>query len=423
MACLAGKARVMTHRDRDGDGFRKLWAGQTVSMLGTQVTLLALSLVAIKMLRATPFQVGLLSAAEFVPFLLIGLPAGAWLDRLRRRPVMIMADVIRAAVLGVVPAAAALGDLRLRLLYAVVLVAGAMTVLFDVAYAAYLPSIVSRDRLLDGNAKLEFSRSGATLVGPGLAGLLIQALGAPAAIVADAVSYVVSALFVTAIRQPENAPANAPDSSGKMRGQVIEGLRFVIGHPLLRPIALCTGIMNLAFGAIQAVLLIYAVRVLHLASAQIGVVFAVGNGGPLLGALVSRRLGRWLGPGPAIVGSGVMCGAGTLLFPLGTSASGAVFLCAGLFLSEFASMTYNVTQVSLRQAATPSRLQGRINGTMRFVVWGVIPLGSLLGGVGGTLIGPRGVLWLAVPVNLAAALPPLLSSVRSLRQFPEPTAP
>src|SRR5262249_55081171 len=150
-----------------GDGFGKLWAGQTISMLGTEVTLLALPLVAIKVLRATPFQIGLLSAAEFVPFLLLGLPARAWVDLLRRRPIMIIAYVVRAAALGAVPVAAALGGLRLWVLYAVSLVAGTMTVLFDVAYSAYLPSIIPQERLLDGNSKLEFSRSGATLAGPG----------------------------------------------------------------------------------------------------------------------------------------------------------------------------------------------------------------------------------------------------------------
>ncbi len=396
--------------------FGRLWAAQTISVLGTQVTLLALPLVAITALGATPFQVGLLGAAEFVPFLLVGLPAGAWVDRLRRRPVMIAADAARAAALAAVPAAAALGALRLELLYAVALVTGTLTVFFDVAYSAYLPSIVTRERLLEGNSKLELSRSGATLAGPGLGGVLVQVLSAPVAILADAVSYAASALLLLAIRRPEDAPARDSGPRTGMLGQIVEGLRFVLAHPLLRPIALCTAITNLAFGAIQAVLLLHAVRSLHMTAGEIGLVLAVGNGGGLLGALASGHLGPRLGVGPTIIGSIATAGLSTVLFPLATPGTGVVLLAAGLFLGGLASMAYNVTQVSLRQAITPDRLQGRMSSSMRFVVWGIIPLGSLLGGLAGNAIGSHDVLWLAVPVSLAAVVPPLLSPVRTLRR-------
>src|SRR6266550_1713291 len=221
----------------------KLWTGQTISQLGTQVTLLALHLSAIVVLKATTFEVGALTAIEFSPFLLIGLPAGVWVDRLSRRPILIAADVGRAAALGSVPIAYAFGGLTFWHLYAVSFVSGCLTVFFDVAYQSYLPSLVERGHLVEGNAKLEISRSGAQLAGPGLAGLLIGLIKAPPAIAVDALSYVGSVLFLLAIRKPE-PPVEIPEQRASMWTDIRAGVGYVVRHPLLRPIAMCTSTSN-----------------------------------------------------------------------------------------------------------------------------------------------------------------------------------
>jgi len=396
--------------------FRKLWAAESISQLGTQVSLVALPLIAIMLLNATPFQVGLLTAAEFLPFLLVGLPAGAWVDRMRRRPVLIVADAGRAVALLALPVAYAFGALQLWMLYPVALAAGILTVFFDVAYGSYLPSLVDRDRLLDGNAKLELSRSGAQLVGPGFGAVLVQVFTAPLAILADAVSFAGSAVLIAAIRKREEFTPPPPADRQKLSTEIGEGLRYVIRHPLLRPIMFTTGILNLAFGATQAVLLVFAVRDLGFTPIEVGVVLIAGNAGGMLGALASGRIGTRFGYGPMILVSVAAYAAASVLFPIAPADLGTVAVAAGLFLTGASSIIYNIGQVSLRQAVTPDRLLGRMNSSMRFAVWGVIPLGAALGGLGGGVIGTRAVLWLAFGIGLLAVLPPALSRLRAVNQ-------
>src|SRR5213593_4695457 len=244
--------------------FMKLWTGETISQLGTQVTLLALPLTAVVILKANAFQVGLLSTLEFLPFILVGLPAGVWVDRLRRRRILIAGDLGRAITLGSIPIAYELHHLTIWQLYAVAFLTGVLTVFFDVSYQAYLPSLVERDQLVDGNAKLEISRSGAQLAGPGLGGLLVQALRAPVAILVDALSYLWSAMWVFLIRKKEPAIERPPEGHRPMREDIKEGLRYVWRHPLLRPIAFCTGSSNLFSSIYLAILVLFAVRALHM---------------------------------------------------------------------------------------------------------------------------------------------------------------
>jgi MFS family permease len=406
------------HRD-----FMRLWAAETISQIGSQVTLLALPLAAILTLNASAFQVGALSSIEYAPFLLVGLPAGVWVDRLRRRPILIAGDLGRAVVLASIPIAYWLDALTLPHLYAAAFLTGICTVFFDVAYQSYLPSLVQRRQLTEGNAKLEISRSGAQLAGPGAAGVLVQIVTAPVAIAVDAASYVGSALFVLAIRRPEPKPATpAAHERPGMRSQIMEGLRYVLGHPLLRPIAACTSLSNFFSAMTTAIVILFAVRELGLSAGAIGIALAIGNAGFLVGAFVAGRVARRLGLGRTIVGSALVFGLGGFAYPVATPATAVALFVAGGILIGFGGVVYNVNQVSLRQAITPERMQGRMNATMRFVVWGTLPIGALAGGALGGAIGLRPTLWVAALGGLLAFVPPLLSRVRRLDAIPEEEA-
>ena len=402
--------------------FLKLWTAETVSQVGTQVTQLALPLAAIVLLDATPFEVALLGTFEFLPFILLGLPAGVWVDRLRRRPILIAGDLGRAAALGSVPVAYVLGALTIWQLYIVGFVAGCLTVFFDIAYQSYLPSLVGREDLVEGNAKLEISRSGAGLVGPSIAGLLIEWLSAPIAILVDSLSYLGSALFVFLIRRPEPRPVHPDVAAGGerpgMRQDVAEGIRYVVGHRYLRWIALSTATSNLFSTMVFAILLVYLVRQLGMSAGVIGVIFAIGNLGFLLGALVTTRLAQRIGLGAAIVLGATVSSFGLLFIPLATAETAFALLVAEGLLFGFGSVVYNINQVSFRQAITPERMQGRMNASMRFIVWGTIPVGSLVGGALGTAIGLLPTIWIGAVGGLLSILPLVLTPVRTLRAVP-----
>jgi MFS family permease len=405
------------HRD-----FMRLWSAETVSQLGSQVTLLALPLTAILLLRASAFQVGLLGTIEFLPFILIGLPAGVWVDRLRRRPILIIGDLGRAVALASIPIAYKLDVLTLGQLYVVAFTTGVLTVFFDVAYQSYLPSLVDREHLVEGNGKLEISRSGAQIAGPGMAGGLISLVKAPVAIAVDAISFVLSAVFVLMIRRPEPLPAthrSLDAARPKMRADIAEGLHYVLRHPYLRWIAACTATANLFGNMTQVVLIVFAVRKLGMSPGLIGVVFSVASTSALIGAVLSNRVPKWIGVGPTIVASAFVATLAALVLPVATKSTAVPLLITFGLVGSFANVIYNVTQVSLRQAITPERLQGRMNATMRFMVWGTIPIGSLVGGALGDAIGLRATLWVGALGGLTSVLPVLFSGVRTLRSVPD----
>ncbi len=411
-----GAARsLLRHRD-----FLPLWSAETVSQLGTQVSLLAVPLMAIKVLHATTFQVGALTAIEFAPFLLVGLPAGAIVDRVRRRPVMMLCDLGRALALASLPLAHAFGVLTIGQLYVVVFLNGVMTVFFDVANMSILPSLVARERIADGNAKLEVSRSGAEVAGPGIAGLLVQWIGAVTAVLVDAVSFVGSALFLARIRAVE--PPVEPHDPGerpRLRTEIREGLAYVWHHAMLRPIACCTATSNLFSSMISAVFIVYAVRELHYAAGTVGLVFAFAGIGSVLGALLCSRITRPLGVGPAIVWSILVTGVGMLLLGVAPRAGAFGWFVVAWMLFSSSGVVYNVNQGSLRQVITAPRMQGRMNASMRFMVWGTMPFGALLGGSLGTALGLRPTLLIAGIGSLLPVGWVLWSPVRSLRAMPE----
>ena len=402
--------------------FVRLWVAETISQFGTQISLLAIPLVAVTLLQASPFEVALLGTIEFLPFILFSLPAGAWVDRLRRRPILIAGDLGRAVLLATVPIAYALGILTMAQMYVVGFVVGTMTVFFDVAYQSYVPSLVERDQLIDGNGKLEASRTVAQSAGPALAGALIGLVTAPLAILADAVSFLLSGLFVFAIRRREPTPDRHADEHGRPRGslrqEVADGLRYVLGNRYLRGIAASTATSNFFSNVALATFIVYAVRELGLTPLEIGVIFGLGNVGAIIGALVANRISRRFGVGPTIVGSTLLGGPGLLLIALAPSAFPVPFLVAGSFLQGFEVVVYNINQLSFRQAITPTAMQGRMNATMRFIVWGTIPLGSIAGGVIATVVGLQQAILIGALGAFLAVIPLVITPVRTIRDMP-----
>lgn len=367
--------------------FVRFWGAESISQVGSQVTVLALPLIAALTLRASPFEVGLLAAAGSAPPLLVGLLAGVWVDRLRRRPLLIVADLGRAALLLTIPLAAVAGLLSMPLLYGIALLTGTLTVLANVAYASYLTTLVRRAELAEGNGKLEASRSTALVVGPGVAGALIGVVGAPLVLVVDAASFLASAVLLGRIRTPEPPPG--PRSGRRVWHEIGEGLAVVGRHRILRPLALSAGTTELFAFVFFAVYVLYFTRELGLTPAAIGLVFATGGVGALIGALLAAPAGRRFGQGPAIVAAQLLFGLSGLLIPLAVflPAIALEMVVASEFLQWLTIMTVNVNALSLRQALTPDGLQGRVNATFRFLVGGSQPLGSLLGGLLGGAIG------------------------------------
>jgi MFS family permease len=322
-----------------------------------------------------------------------------------------------------VPAAYALDVLTLGQLFVVGFVVGTLTVFFDVAYQSYLPSLVDRDQIVDGNAKLQTSYSAAQITGPGVAGVIIGAITAPFAIILDSLSFVGSALFLFAIRRHEPAPEPRVDGGGRrpsMRTEIAEGLRYVGTHPYLRSIAATTATSNLFSNVAFSILILYLVREIGFTPEQLGLAFSLGAVGFLVGALLANRFARRFGVGPTIVGSAITFGPAALLVAIAPSDLALPFVAASGFLGGLGGAIYNINQVSLRQAITPERMQGRMNATMRFIVWGTIPFGNILGGFLGSVIGLHNTIWIGAIGGLFVFLPVLFSPVRSIKEMPEP---
>jgi MFS family permease len=367
---------------------------------------------------------GILGVVRFLPWIFFTLPAGVWVDRMRRRPILIGADLARAALLGSIPLAF-IGDwLTLIQVYVVAFLAGTLEVFFDVAYQSYLPSVVERDELVEGNSKLELSRAGSQVAGPTVAGFLIEAIRAPFAIAIDAVSYLGAALFIGFIRRGETGPEPHDPAEGRrpsMWQEARAGIGYVLASPYLRSIAACTGTANLFGNIAGAVLILYFVRAedgLGLTPGTIGLILALGNLGVIVGALSGGRMAKAIGIGPTIIASAALAGFAAYAVPLAPPDDPFwVLVIGGAFLG-FGVVVYNVNQVGLRQAITPDRMLGRMNATMRLIVWGTIPIGALIGGVLGVTVGLQTALWVAAIGQSLSFLPVLLSPVRGLREIP-----
>ena len=415
MSTVEGQGGLWRHGD-----FVRLWAGTFVSLFGSQVSLLALPLTAVVTLGAGPREMGVLSATRWLPYLLFGLFAGVWIDRVQRRLLMIWMDLGRAAVAAAIPAAALLGVLRLEHLFAAAFSMGVLSLFFDASYQAYLPALVRREALVEGNAKLELARSTAQVAGPSLAGVLVQLVTAPLALLFDAASYVVSAAALASIRAPE-APAAVAERRS-VRREIGEGLRWVFGSPLLRPMVLNNVSRMLAASAGGAVYVLYATRELALSPMVLGLVLAAGGPGAVLASLTSQRTIVRFGPGRLLVAAFTAEGFFALLVPAAAWAPApvgpALVLGAHQFVVWYLLTAGSVAEISLRQAITPARLQGRMNTTMRSLNWGTVAIGALIGGALGEGIGVRATQLCAALWMIAASAWTLFSPLRTLRQMP-----
>jgi MFS family permease len=398
--------------------FMALWSGATVSEIGSQVSQMAIPLAALTVLHTGSAGVGLVRALGTLPYLLLGLPAGVWVEHRRRRFVLVINDGVRLVLFASIPIAYAIGVLTLVQLYLVAFIAGVATVLFDVAYQSYLPRLIDRHQLMEGNAKLRLSESVAQVGGPGIAGVLIRVLGPAPAVAVDAISFAASALGIAAIRSQEPEPV-ARAGRGSTASLAGAGLQYVGRHPILRWIAACSTIANLSLAMVETVILVFLARTLHLDAGRIGLVFLLGGTGVVAGALVAPRLVRRQGPGPVCL-AGVSVGAlGALLAPLAAGRpSGMWLVAASQWLVSFGLTAYNVTQVTVRQAVCPDAMQGRMTATLRFLSWGVLPVGNLAGGLLGSMIGLRPALWVSAAIGVVAIPWLLPRSIRSLRVFP-----
>jgi MFS family permease len=392
--------------------FRRLWAAQTVSRFGSQISQLALPLVAVLSLHSSAFRVSLLGAIEMLPFLLIALPAGAWVDRVARRPVLVGADIGRAVALGSLPVIAAIGSVTYVQLCVVGFVAGTLTVCFDVSYQSYLPALVDREHLVDANAKLELSNSGSQIAGPGLAGLLVQWFTAPFAIAGDAVSFLWSALFIGRIRTREEVEPPAEQRS--LTREMIDGLRYLLTDGRWRAMATYIAVFNLGTGITGPLILVFAVRRLGLSAGQLGLVFSLGNVGWLVGALVANRAATALRLGPALFTAGLLGGVPFFLVPLATPPVAIPVLVAAQAIAALAIVVFNINGISLYQTHVPPRMLGRMNASRRWIVWGIIPLGNVLGGALAAAIGLRTTLFVGAGISTVAAAALLAKPIRSL---------
>jgi MFS family permease len=399
----------------------KLWAGQTISELGSRITRDGLPLAAVLTLGATPAQMGLLAAIGSAPVLLLGLVAGVWVDRLRRRPIMIVADLGRAALLITIPAAALLGVLNIWQLYIVAALTGILTLFFDVAYQSYLPSLVERENIVEGNSKLALSGSVAEFAGPTLTGFLVQTLTAPIAILFDALSFLVSVVSVALVRKPEPAPVPTQGRQNIGR-EAVEGLRVVLDNPVLRAFAGRSGTASFFGNFLAGLYGLYAIRVLGLGPAALGVIIAMGGAGDFLGALLAGRVVQRIGLGPTLVGASVLTGFIGFLLPLagGPPIMAAAFLVAGQLFGDMSRTIYDINSVSLRQVITPDRLLGRTNASMQLLEAGVGPMGAMVGGILAEVMGVRQAVFISALGSLCASLWLIFSPVRELHAQPSP---
>jgi MFS family permease len=409
----APESQLLRNRD-----FLKIWCGETVSLIGTQVTGLALPLVAIVLLQATPLQIGALNASRYIPVVLISLFVGVWLDRRRRRPVLIAANVGRALLVAAIPAAHAFGVLSIGLLCALCLLIGALSVVFDIGLLSYFPSLVERRDLAEANGKIQASASLTGIAGPGLGGFLIGLIGA-ATLFVDAVSFLVSALMLAFVGKPEPEPAK-PAAGTSVRTSVAEGLRTVFGTRMLRSLLSQSATFNLLQNALFTVFVVYAVRVLGLGTTQLGLVVGSMSFGAFVGSFVRRPLIAAVGLGQALRLVTWCTGLAPLLLivPRDGELPAMVVLMTSHALLGCSLVVYNVTTVSLRQIVTPDRLLARMNASYRLVLFGTIPIGALAGGTLASVAGLR----TALIVTAVALMTPILwtfgAPVYALRTMP-----
>ncbi|WP_255500590.1 MFS transporter [Micromonospora sp. Llam0] len=403
------------HRD-----FMLLWAGQSVGEIGSAVAQLALPLIAVVVLDASAFEVGLLTAATSLAFAVIALPAGALADRHPKRRIMIVCGIARLVIIASVPAAWYVGSLTMGQLYLVAIMAGVCTVFFDVAYQSYLPVLLEPKHLIDGNGKIAATQSLARLAGPSLGGALVGFFGAVWTMTADALSYAVSAALLLGIRHREKHDRSPVEATMRpsLWAETAAGIRFVLGHKIIRKTVACSGTVNLFGSVAGAVQVIFLVRVLNVEPAYTGLIFALAALGGISGAVLSGRTTRWIGSARVMWFSLLVFGLPQILAALAQPGWWVALFPIGFGISYFAIVTYNIAVVTYRQVICPPRLLGRMTAAVRWITWGTIPIGGVIGGALGTVIGIRPTLWIACVGTWAAGFWMYFSPLRRSRDIP-----
>lgn len=415
-AAPAEEAGGSLWRDRN---FLTMWGGQAFAQFGAQISELAIPVLAVLLLGAGAFEVGVLNAANVAAFLVVGLPAGVWIDRLRKRRVMIVADLVRAAALASVPLLWVTGLLQLWQLIIVAGVVGVASVFFDVSYQSIVPALVRPRQIAEANGKLQATYELANIAGPGVGGWLIGLITAPLAMIATAGTYLLSVVALVLTRDHEER--RAPDDHGPILREIGEGLRFVFTEPLLRRIVGTTSVSNF-FNTISMTLLpLLLLRELGFTPQAMGIVISLGSVGGLLGAVTTPRIVRLIGEARAIPVSAIGFSVVGLLVPLAALVPAVAFplLVAQFFVGTFTALLYNITQVTFRQRITPARLLGRMNASVRFFVWGVMPIAALLAGVLGAGLGVVPTLWIAACGQLCAAAFVVTGPFWAMRELPD----
>jgi MFS family permease len=404
---------------RDHDDFRRLWLAQTISLIGGQITYLALPLTVAISLQATPAQMGLLTAMGAIPSLLVGVLAGELVDRRARRPILISADLVRAGLLLSIPLAWIAGALSMPLLYLVAFLGGTCALFFEIAYQAFVPALLERRRLVEGNSLLELSRSAAEMIGPTAGGALVQLFKAPLAIAADACSFLASAILIARI-QTREPRRSLPATEGPFWQAALTGIREVGRSAPLRALAVTLAAIGLFNAMIEAVDILYLTRSVGLPPGVIGLVFALGSVGFVIGAVIPARLVRALGVGPTLAGSIAVVGVSDLALPLAGQDLRWVALAVALgqFCFGLGLTVFRVAQVSVRQALVPDRLLGRVGGALNVLGWGIAPLGAIVGGLLGQMIGLRSTLIIGAILEAATALLIWQSPLWAMRDLP-----
>ena len=402
--------------------FLTFWTGQAFSQFGAQITELAIPVLAVLVLNATEFEVGVLTAANVAAFLVVGLPAGAWIDRMRKRHVMIWADAVRAVTLGAVPVLWLTATLQIWHLIVVALIMGVATVFFDVSNQSLVPSLVRPGQIAEANGKLQSTEQLANLTGPAVGGWLIGIIAAPLAIVVTVGTYLMS--FVAMLFTRDDEVKRAPEDHQPIMKEIGEGLRWVFGNPFLRRIVATTGVANLFGTMVFTLLPIYLLRVLGLTPVEMGVIFSLGAVGGLAGAMATPHIVKRFGEARTLPISVIGFSLAPLLLPVATLVPQIAFpfLVAQFFLMSFTVLLYNITQVTFRQRITPTRLLGRMNASIRFCVWGVMPIAALAAGAVGTWIGVVPTLWIAVIFEMLAGLFVVIGPFWSMHDLPDAQA-
>ncbi|KYP79600.1 MFS transporter [Ferroacidibacillus organovorans] len=402
------------------DNLMKLLSATLISQLGTQISFIALPLIAVTILHSSAFQVSVLNALDFLPFALFSLLIGAWVDKCNRRPIVIVSDVLRAMILLSVPVAIHFDMRSIWLLYIVVFAVGSFSVSFDVASETLLPTIIQKDELHSGNAALELSQSAAKIVGPSIAGGLILILSAPFAVIFDCISYMCSAAILLSLRVKEMRkgwPENVNTSKPSMVSEVREGMYFVLHHEFLKHFAIFSGLSNLGWSLIEGILMVYAVRTLHFGPGLIGIIFTISNIGLIAAASLSIIVLKLLPLGTTVIVSSMLQGVGIVFVSIASWYAPLLFMTLGLLLRSYGVVSYGINAVRIRQNITPDAMRGRVSATMRFISWSTIPIGSMVGGLLATGIGVPQAMDIGAILSVFAVIWIAVSPIRSIHMM------